>query len=71
MDPSLLSLQSFVEDLLKAGHTIHLLESVSTRKDPVIPDSIEKHPNFSYELIPLTIAKKNQVCEALSVRSSI
>ena len=58
--PSLHLYKALFEDLLKAGHTIHLLESVSTRKDPVIPDSIEKHPNFSYELIPLTIAKKNQ-----------
>ena len=51
--PSLHLYKALFEDLLKAGHTIHLLESVSTRKDPVIPDSIEKHPN-------LTIAKKNQ-----------
>ena len=58
--PSLHLYKALFEDLLKAGHTIHLLESVSTRKDPVIPDSIEKHPNFSYELIPLTIAKKSQ-----------
>lgn len=58
--PSLHLYKALFEDLLKAGHTIHLLESVSTRKDPVIPDSIEKHPNFSYELIPLTIAKKKQ-----------
>ena len=58
--PSLHLYKALFEDLLKAGHTIHLLESVSTRKDPVIPDSIEKHPNFSYELITLTIAKKNQ-----------
>lgn len=58
--PSLHLYKALFEDLLKAGHTIHLLESVSTRKDPVIPDSIENHPNFSYELIPLTITKKNQ-----------
>ena len=58
--PSLHLYKALFEDLLKAGHTIHLLESVSTRKDPVIPDSIEKHPNFSDELIPLTKAKKNQ-----------
>lgn len=58
--PSLHLYKALFEDLLKAGHTVHLLESVSTRKDPVIPDSIEHHPNFSYELIPLTIARKNQ-----------
>lgn len=58
--PSLHLYKALFEDLLKAGHTIHLLESVSTRKDPVIPNSIENQPNFSYELIPLTITKKNQ-----------
>lgn len=58
--PSLHLYKALFEDLLKAGHKIHLLESVSTRKDPVVPDSIEHHPNFSYELIPLTIANKNQ-----------
>lgn len=58
--PSLHLYKALFEDLLKAGHTIHLLESVSTRKDPVIPDSIENHPNFSYDLIPLTITQKNQ-----------
>ena len=47
--------KALFEDLLKAGHTIHLIESVSTRKDPVIPDSIEHHPNFSFDLVPLTI----------------
>lgn len=68
--PSLHLYKALFEDLLKAGHTIHLLESVSTRKDPVIPDSIEKHPNFSYELIPY-YSEEEPVCEALSVRSSI
>lgn len=58
--PSLHLYKALFEDLLKAGHKIHLLESVSTKKDPVVPDSIEHHPNFSYELIPLTVAKKNQ-----------
>ena len=58
--PSLHLYKALFEDLLKAGHKIHLLESVSTRKDPVVPDSIEHHLIFSYELIPLTIANKNQ-----------
>jgi colanic acid biosynthesis glycosyl transferase WcaI len=58
--PSLHLYKALFEDLLRAGHKIHLLESVSTRKDPVVPDSIEHHPNFSYELIPLSIVNKNQ-----------
>ena len=57
--PSLHLYKALLEDLLKAGHTIHLIESVSTRKDPVIPETLEKHPNFSYELIPIAIVKKS------------
>jgi len=58
--PSLHLYKALFEDLLKAGHTIHLIESVSTRKDPVVPESIVNHPNFSYELIPIATPKKNQ-----------
>lgn len=57
--PSLHLYKALLEDLLKAGHTIHLIESVSTRKDSVIPETLEKHPNFSYELIPIAIVKKS------------
>lgn len=57
--PSLHLYKALLEDLLKAGHTIHLIESVSTRKDPVIPKTLESYPNFSYELIPIAIVKKN------------
>lgn len=56
--PSLHLYKALLEDLLKAGHTIHLIESVSTRKDPVIPETLENHPNFSYELIPIAVVKK-------------
>lgn len=58
--PSLHLYKALFEDLLKKGHRIHLLESVSTRKDPVVPESIENSPNFTYELVPLTATKKNQ-----------
>lgn len=57
--PSLHLYKALLEDLLKAGHTIHLIESVSTRKDPVIPETLKNHPNFSYELIPIAIVKKS------------
>ena len=57
--PSLHLYKALLEDLLKAGHTIHLIESVSTRKDPVIPETLESYPNFSYELIPIAIVKKS------------
>lgn len=58
--PSLHLYRALFEDLLKAGHTIHLLESVSTRKDPVVPNSIIDNPLFSYDLIPLKITNRNQ-----------
>lgn len=57
--PSLHLYKALLEDLLKAGHTIHLIESVSTRKDPVIPETLENHPHFSYELIPIAVVKKS------------
>jgi colanic acid biosynthesis glycosyl transferase WcaI len=57
--PSLHLYKALFEDLLIAGHRVHLLQSVSTRKDPVVPESIEHHPNFSYELIPITITDKH------------
>lgn len=57
--PSLHLYKALFEDLLRAGHKVHLIESVSTRRDPVVPDSIESHPNFSYELVPLTITQKH------------
>ena len=57
--PSLHLYKALLEDLLKFGHQVHLIESVSTRKDPVIPESLEKHPNFTYELIPIATVKKN------------
>lgn len=57
--PSLHLYKALFEDLLSAGHRVHLLESISTRKDPVVPSSIECNPNFTYELVPLKVAKKN------------
>lgn len=57
--PSLHLYKALLEDLLKFGHQVHLIESVSTRKDPVIPESLEKHPNFTYELIPIATVKKS------------
>ncbi len=58
--PSLHLYRALFEDLLKAGHTIHLLESASSRKDPDVPESIANNPNFSYELIPLDNTQKHQ-----------
>lgn len=57
--PSLHLYKALLEDLLKFGHQVHLIESVSTIKDPVIPESLEKHPNFTYELIPIATVKKS------------
>lgn len=57
--PSLHLYKALFEDLLNFGHTIHLIESVSTKKDPVIPETLANHPNFTYELIPIAIVKKS------------
>ena len=57
--PSLHLYKALFEDLLKFGHRIHLIESVSTKKDPVIPESLANHPNFTYQLIPIAVVKKN------------
>lgn len=57
--PSLHLYKALFEDLLKYGHTVHLIESISTRKDPEIPDSLKNHPNFSYELVPIAVVKKS------------
>ncbi len=58
--PSLHLYKALFEDLIKFGHKIHLIESVSTRKDPVIPCSLENNPAFTYELIPLSQTEKKQ-----------
>lgn len=57
--PSLHLYKALFEDLLTFGHSIHLLESVSTRKDPIIPESLSSHPNFSFEVIPIAVVKKS------------
>lgn len=57
--PSLHLYKALLEDLLKAGHRVHLIQSVSTRKDPVIPESLDSHPQFSYELIPMAVVNKH------------
>lgn len=56
--PSLHLYKALFEDLLRAGHIIHLIESSSTRTDPDVPDSIAHNPHFTYELVPLTITNK-------------
>ena len=58
--PSLHLYKALIEDLLSSGHTVHLIESVSTRKDPVIPRSLENRDNFSFELVPLNLTEKKQ-----------
>lgn len=57
--PSLHLYKALFEDLLKFGHKIHLIESVSTRKDPIIPDSLSNNANFTFETVPLTVTDKH------------
>lgn len=57
--PSLHLYKALFEDLLKFGHKIHLIESVSTRKDPIIPESLSNEYNFTYETVSLTETDKH------------
>lgn len=58
--PSLHLYKSLIEDILSAGHSVHLIESHSSGLMPDIPDSLSKHLNFSYDVIPLKEAEKKQ-----------
>lgn len=49
---------SLIEDLLRSGHYVHLIESHSTGTDPDVPANIERWETFSYETIPLKVVEK-------------
>lgn len=42
---------ALIEDLLEAGHIIHLIESHTTGKDPDVPEKFANNKNFSFETI--------------------
>jgi len=49
---------ALIEDLLGKGHSVHLIESHSTGKDPDAPENLRKHPHFSYETVPAAVVDK-------------
>ena len=49
---------SLIEDLLRSGHNVHLIESHSTGTDPDVPADIKRWETFSYETIPLKVVEK-------------
>lgn len=50
--------KALIEDLLKNGETIHLIESHSTGISPDIPDSFLQYNTFSYEIVKTKAVKK-------------
>lgn len=58
--PSLHLYKALIEDLLSAGHTVHLVESHSSGVDPDMPASIKEHKMFSYETVKINTVEKSQ-----------
>lgn len=50
--------KALIEDLLRSGNIVHLIESHSSGNDPDVPSSIAHNPLFSYELVQGKIVKK-------------
>ncbi len=51
---------ALIEDCLKKGNIVHLIESHSTGTDTDVPADFLKNPNFTYEIIRQKCAKKKQ-----------
>lgn len=50
--------KALIEDLLKKGETVHLIESHSSGIDPDIPDSFLCYKTFSYDIVQTKVVKK-------------
>ena len=51
--------QTLIEDLLKAGISVHSISSHKTGQYPDIPDILLKHDNFTYNIIRRKTLDKN------------
>lgn len=51
---------ALIEDLLTAGHTVHLIENHSTGKDPDAPENLLAFENFSYETVKSSPVEKRK-----------
>ncbi len=49
---------ALIEDILKDGHTVHLIESHSSGVDPDVPEKYKVYSSFSYETINTKVVKK-------------
>lgn len=49
---------ALIEDFLKHGDTIHLIESHSTGNDPDVPEPFLKFKNFTYEVVKINFVPK-------------
>lgn len=49
---------ALIEDFLKHGDTIHLIESHSTGNDPDVPEPFLKFKNFTYEVVKINSVPK-------------
>lgn len=58
--PSLHLYNSLIQDLLCAGHQVHLIESHTLGKNPDIPEQLAIQEGFSYEAIPINYIEKSQ-----------
>lgn len=58
--PSLHLYKALIEDLLKAGYQVHLLESHSSGLDDDAPECLLQYRNFSYETIQIKTVLKSQ-----------
>ena len=56
--PSLHLYKALIEDLLKAGHKVHVIESHSSGINPDCPEALKNLPNFSYETINIEVVEK-------------
>lgn len=52
---------ALIEDLLAKGHTIHLIESHSTGKDPDAPAEFIANSRFSYQVVNSTPVEKRRL----------
>ncbi len=51
---------ALIEDLLTAGHTVHLIENHSTGNDPDAPENLLAFENFSYETVNSSPVEKRK-----------
>jgi len=54
---------SLIEDFLSAGNKVHLIESLSTGKNPSLPIQLANKSNLTYELVKSKLVQKNKFAQ--------